>query len=66
MSKVASLHEAVQVAKAYAKAGDVVLLSPACASLDMFKSFVDRGEQFMAAVTLLAEETDERLLDKYR
>jgi UDP-N-acetylmuramoylalanine--D-glutamate ligase len=57
VSKVASLHEAVQVAKAYAKAGDVVLLSPACASLDMFKSFVDRGEQFMAAVTLLTEET---------
>ncbi len=57
VSKVKSLHEAVQVAKAHAQAGDVVLLSPACASLDMFKSFVDRGEQFMAAVTLLTEES---------
>lgn len=51
VSQVSNLTEAVQVAKAKANKGDVVLLSPACASLDMFKNFVDRGEQFMAAVT---------------
>ncbi len=41
-----SLQEAVQVARKQAQPGDVVLLSPACASFDMFKNFEDRGEQF--------------------
>jgi len=54
-NKVTNLTEAVQVAKASANDGDIVLLSPACASLDMFKSFADRGEQFMSAVMQLAE-----------
>lgn len=53
--KVTSLFSAVQKAKAIAKTGDIVLLSPACASLDMFKSFGDRGEQFIAAVAKVAE-----------
>lgn len=36
--------------KSLAKKGDIVLLSPACASFDMFKSYVDRGNQFKEAV----------------
>lgn len=47
---VASLQEAVSVAADIAQPGDVVLLSPACASLDMFKNYEDRGDQFVAAV----------------
>ncbi len=44
--KAESLEEAVVQARNMAKTGDVVLLSPACASFDMFKNFEDRGEQF--------------------
>jgi len=53
--KVTSLSEAVSAGKNIANDGDIVLLSPACASLDMFKNFAQRGEQFMAAVNQLAE-----------
>lgn len=45
-----SAPEAVQVAYHLAKKGDTVILSPACASFDLFKSYEDRGEQFKAAV----------------
>ena len=45
-----SLHEAVQAAYQAAREGDTVLLSPCCASFDLFKSYEDRGDQFMAAV----------------
>jgi UDP-N-acetylmuramoylalanine--D-glutamate ligase len=45
-----SLQEAVRIAAENAKAGDAVLLSPACASFDMFNNFEHRGEVFMAAV----------------
>jgi UDP-N-acetylmuramoylalanine--D-glutamate ligase len=50
----ASMPEAVRAAAASAHAGDVVLLSPACASLDMYKNYIERGEVFAAAVRDLA------------
>ncbi len=45
--------EIVRKAQTLAKPGDVVLLSPACASFDMFKNYVDRGDQFTRAVEQL-------------
>ena len=48
-----SAEEAVQKAAAMAQAGDVVLLSPCCASFDLFKNYEDRGEKFKAAVRKL-------------
>jgi len=47
---VQTLNEAVAYAAQQASAGAVVLLSPACASLDMFKNYQDRGQQFRTAV----------------
>ncbi|WP_422603682.1 UDP-N-acetylmuramoyl-L-alanine--D-glutamate ligase, partial [Pseudomonas sp.] len=52
--RVASLEEAVQRAAELAQPGDAVLLSPACASLDMFKNFEERGRLFAQAVEALA------------
>jgi len=48
-----NLHDAVQGAANAAQEGDTVLLSPCCASFDLFKSYEDRGEQFMKAVRAL-------------
>lgn len=48
-----NLHDAVQSAYRYAREGDTVLLSPCCASFDLFHSYEDRGDQFMAAVRAL-------------
>ncbi|MFH1007826.1 MAG: UDP-N-acetylmuramoyl-L-alanine--D-glutamate ligase [Candidatus Latescibacterota bacterium] len=48
-----SLTEAVNRAQRLAQRGDVVVLSPACASYDMFRNFEDRGNQFKALVTQL-------------
>jgi UDP-N-acetylmuramoylalanine--D-glutamate ligase len=45
-----SAKEAVHVAHKLAKPGEVVLLSPACASFDLFKNYEDRGRQFKKAV----------------
>ncbi len=48
--RVENMREAVARAWAAAEPGDVVILSPACASMDMFENFADRGRQFAAAV----------------
>ncbi len=56
----ATLTEAVQQAYRLAQPGDAVLLSPACASFDMFKSFVHRGEMFQQAFLQLQEADDEK------
>ncbi len=48
-----NMQEVVKTAFKNAKSGDVVILSPAHASFDMFKSYVDRGEQFVENVNLL-------------
>ena len=53
--QVATLAEAVSLANQQANSGDIVLLSPACASIDMFKNFAQRGEMFTDAVIALQE-----------
>jgi UDP-N-acetylmuramoylalanine--D-glutamate ligase len=50
MYDVTSAHDAVQTAHRIAESGDVVLLSPCCASFDLFKNYEDRGRQFKEAV----------------
>lgn len=50
MVNTSSAQEAVQAAFHFADKGDVVLLSPACASFDLFKNYEDRGTQFKQAV----------------
>ena len=48
-----TLAEAVQSANRLAEPGDVVLLSPACASYDMFENFEQRGQEFISLVQAL-------------
>ena len=50
MVDTASAEEAVRAASKFAEAGDVVLLSPCCASFDLFRNYEDRGRKFKEAV----------------
>ena len=59
LQRAASIEEAVTKAFSAALVGDAVLLSPACSSFDMFKSYADRGDQFVSAVQRLAHSQAE-------
>ncbi|CAB4610511.1 unannotated protein [freshwater metagenome] len=50
------MHQVVSAAKQIAKAGDVVLLAPAAASMDQFKDYADRGNQFAEQVKIQLEQ----------
>ena len=53
--RAADVDQAVQKARAASVSGDAVLLSPACASYDMFRNYAHRGEMFAAAVNKLVQ-----------
>jgi UDP-N-acetylmuramoylalanine--D-glutamate ligase len=54
LARATSMEEAVETAFALAQPGDAVLLSPACASFDMFRNYKHRGEVFAAAARAIA------------
>jgi UDP-N-acetylmuramoylalanine--D-glutamate ligase len=55
------MEEAVSLAAQHTRPGDAVLMSPACASFDMFKNYPHRAEVFRAAVRALADEAGAQL-----
>jgi UDP-N-acetylmuramoylalanine--D-glutamate ligase len=61
MQRFDTLEDATAWCFAQAREGDAVLLSPACASLDMFRNYAHRAEVFVAAVAALATERGESL-----
>jgi UDP-N-acetylmuramoylalanine--D-glutamate ligase len=61
--RCANLEEAIKLSALVAQAGDVVLLSPGCASYDAFRDFAERGARFKALVLQLEnDETEFRRL----
>jgi UDP-N-acetylmuramoylalanine--D-glutamate ligase len=59
----ASMEEAVKLAAQLARVGDAVLLSPACASFDMFKDYKHRAEVFVDAVKRLADDAGVSIME---
>ena len=57
ISRAGSMEEAVRIARELARPGDAVLLSPACSSFDMFRSYAHRGDVFVKAVRDLEATT---------
>lgn len=55
ISRVNNLREAISAAKKIAQSGDIVLLSPACSSLDQFENYAARGNEFIEVVTHYAK-----------
>ena len=53
VARADSMEEAIQYAQLLAEPGDTVLLSPACASFDMFENYEDRGDTFKRLVRAL-------------
>jgi UDP-N-acetylmuramoylalanine--D-glutamate ligase len=58
VTRAGSMGDAVRAAFERAEPGGVVLLAPACSSFDMFRDYVDRGDQFRDAVHALARTFD--------
>jgi UDP-N-acetylmuramoylalanine--D-glutamate ligase len=58
VERARTLEDAVEAARRLAQPGDVVLLSPACASFDMFSSADERGDRFAALVRAFTEPVD--------
>lgn len=63
LADASTMQDAVEQAARLARANDAVLLSPACASMDMFKDYAERAHQFVEAVRELALETGQQLED---
>ena len=59
--ETANVDRATEEAYKLAESGDVVLLSPACASFDLFKNYMDRGDKFRQAVNDLSMRTKEKV-----
>lgn len=57
----ADMAQAVQLATAHAKEGDAVLMSPACASMDMYRDYAHRAQAFIDAVQALADDAGQVL-----
>ena len=59
IAETQDVRQAVRLGLALSKPGDVVLLSPACASFDLFKNYIDRGNQFRTATQSLNDTVEQ-------